>query len=166
MPLNSPNPAGPPSRSFLSRFSNPLSTNARNMFELSIEPDDPFKVYAPGEIIRGHVVLTVFKGFDITHLVVALHGCVKVYKHQLTGEAVARADSPPPGKGTRDFEYYGNGSASLFQDERLLCGLGFLKKTIYRFVFELPFPTKSLPSAISVCGHRKEEKLRLMFTTV
>ncbi|KAI9880007.1 MAG: ph-response sensor protein, partial [Watsoniomyces obsoletus] len=47
-----------------------------------------------------------------------------------------------------EFEYHGNGVASLFQEEQVLCGNGFLKKTVYKFAFELKFPAKSMPSTI------------------
>ncbi|KIV94564.1 hypothetical protein PV10_02319 [Exophiala mesophila] len=147
--LTNPNPPVPRSRSILSYFSNPLSKHARNMFELVIEPEDPFRVYAPGQTVKGHIALTVTKGFDITHLVVALHGYAKVYKHQVTtGEPPPTAELLMTGKGPRSFEYHGNGLASLFQNEQVLCGNGFLKKQVYRFAFEVPFPTKGLPSTI------------------
>jgi arrestin-related trafficking adapter 9 len=127
------------------------------MFELAIEPDDPFKVYTAGEVVKGHLVLTVTKGFDITHLVVSLHGYAKVFKHQVTGgDGMLPSDYVVNGKGSRGFEYHGNGLASLFQEEQVLCGSGFLKKQVYKFAFELQFPAKSMPSTIdfergSVC---------------
>lgn len=149
--LANPNPPVPRSRSILSYFSNPLSKHARNMFDLVIEPEDPFRVYAPGQTVKGHIALTVTKGFDITHLVIALHGYAKVYKHQVsTGEPPPTAELLMTGKGPRSFEYHGNGLASLFQNEQVLCGNGFLKKQVYRFAFEVPFPTKGLPSTIDV----------------
>lgn len=46
--------------------------------------------------------------------------------------------------------YFGNGHASLFQDEVTLCGEGRLEAGIYEFNFELDFPTKGLPSSIDV----------------
>ena len=58
------------------------------------------------------------------------------------------ADCLVNGKGSRGFEYHGNGVASLFQAEQVLCGSGFLKKTVYKFAFELQFPSKSMPSTI------------------
>ncbi|ETN38392.1 uncharacterized protein HMPREF1541_06427 [Cyphellophora europaea CBS 101466] len=153
MPLDTlftnPSPDVPRSKSILSRFSNPLSKHARNMFDLAIEPLDPFKVYTAGETVKGHLVLTVTKGFDITHLVVALHGYAKVFKHQVTtGEGLGSSDCVVNGKGTRGFEYHGNGLASLFQEEQILCGSGFLKKQVYKFAFELQFPSKSMPSTL------------------
>lgn len=147
--LQNPNPALPRARSILSRLSNPLSKHARNMFEVTIEPEDPFKIYSPGESVKGHIVLTVTKGFDITHLVVALQGFARVYKHQVTpGDGLPDADALVHGKGSRDFEYHGNGLATLFQEEQILCGSGFLKKAVYKFAFQLQFPAKSMPSTI------------------
>jgi arrestin-related trafficking adapter 9 len=120
------------------------------MFELAVEPEDPFRVYSAGETVKGHLVLTVTKGFDITHLVVTLHGYAKVFKHQVTnGEGFSNSDFVVNGKGSRGFEYYGSGLASLFQEEQILCGSGFLKKQVYKFAFELPFPAKSMPSTLS-----------------
>lgn len=140
----------PRSKSILSRFSNPLSKHARTMFEVGIEVEDPFRVYSSGETVKGHIVLTVTKGFDITHLVVSLHGFAKVFKHQAnSNEGLSTSDFVVNGKGSRGFEYYGNGLASLFQEEQILCGSGFLKKQVYKFAFELSFPTKSMPSTLS-----------------
>ncbi|KIX00324.1 uncharacterized protein Z518_10463 [Rhinocladiella mackenziei CBS 650.93] len=147
--LTNPHPAVPRSRSLLACFSNPLGKHARNMFDLAIEPDDPFRVYSPGQTVKGHVILTVSKGFDITHLVIALHGYAKVYKHQVApGEGLPAPEGLMNGKGTKGFQYHGNGLASLFQNEQILCGNGFLKKHVYKFAFEVPFPAKSLPSTI------------------
>lgn len=124
------------------------------MFEIAIEPEDPFRVYSPGQTVKGHIILTVLKGFDITHLVVALHGYAKVYKHQVApGEGVPAPEGLMTGKGPRGVQYYGNGLTSLFQQEQILCGNGFLKKHVYKFAFEIPFPAKSLPSAIDVGCH-------------
>ncbi|KEF52624.1 uncharacterized protein A1O9_11467 [Exophiala aquamarina CBS 119918] len=147
--LTNPNKPVPRSRSILSYFSNPLANHARNMFDLVIEPEDPFRVYSPGQTVKGHITLTVTKGFDITHLIIALHGYAKVYKHQVTAnDAVPSAELLMTGRGPRNFEYHGNGLASLFQNEQVLCGNGFLKKQVYKFAFEVAFPNKSLPSTI------------------
>jgi len=150
--FSNPLPAIPPSRSLLSRFASPLAKRNRNITEFCVEPDHPWKSYGPGDIVRGHIVLTAAKGFDITHLVVCLHGFAKVYKNQ-----VYPSDGPLFNEnldlrgGSQDVEYRGNGLVSLFQDEAVLCRDGFLKKGIYKFGFELVFPTKNLPSSIYVC---------------
>lgn len=151
--LTNPNPAVPRSRNILTLFSQSLGKHARNMLELAIEPEDPFRVYSPGQTVKGHVILTVIKGFDITHLVVALHGYAKVYKHQISpGEGRPAPEGLMTGKGPRGFLYHGSGLATLFQNEQVLCGNGFLKKHVYKFAFEVPFPARSLPSTIDVCG--------------
>jgi len=51
---------------------------------------------------------------------------------------------------TRKSQYFGNGYASLFQDEVTLCGEGRLDAGIYEFNFELEFPDKGLPTSIDV----------------
>lgn len=155
MPLETlftnPEPPVSRSRSILSFFSNPLGKHTRNIFELTIEPEDPFRIYSPGQTVKGHVSLSVTKGFDITHLVVSLHGYAKVYKHQIPpGEGVSAPEGLISGQGSRGVQYYGNGLLSLFQQEQILCGNGFLKKQMYKFAFEIPFPAKSLPSTIDV----------------
>lgn len=155
MPLDSlltnPNPQVERSRSILSLFSNPLSKRTAKFFDLEIEPEHPHKTFRPGDVVKGTVALSVFKGFDITHLTILLHGYARVFKHQCSPrEAKTTPEQLINGKGSRGFEYYGNGLASLFQDERTLCGSGFLKKQVYKFEFELQFPPHSLPSTIEV----------------
>lgn len=149
--LVNPNPVVPRSRSILSYFPHGLGKNSRNPFDLTVEPEDPFRIYSPGQAVRGHVILTVAKGFDITHLVIALHGYAKVYKHQVApGEKLPVPEGLVTGKGPRGFQYHGDGLATLLQSEQILCGSGFLKKQVYKFAFELPFPKQSLPSTIDV----------------
>jgi arrestin-related trafficking adapter 9 len=149
--LTNPNPDVPKPRSILSFFSNPLGKHARNMFDLAVELEDPFRTYTPGQTVKGHITLTVLKGFDITHLVVALHGYAKVFKHQIPpGDGVPAPEGLANGQGSRGVQYQGNGLASLFQQEQILCGNGFLKKHVYKFAFEVSFPPRALPSAIDV----------------
>lgn len=155
MPLETlfshPNPTVSRSRSLLNRLKNPIGKHSRNGCELEIELENPWKTYFPGEIVKGHVVVTAVKGFDITHLVVALHGYIKVYKNLVVpGDGIPEHDLLVEGKGDSGFEYHGRGLASLFQDEIVLCGAGFLKRQIYKFGFELEFPRRSLPSSIEV----------------
>lgn len=156
MPLESllvkPNPAVTRSKSILARLSSPLTKRSAKIFDFEIEPEHPHKTYRPGDIVRGSIALSVFKGFDITHLAITLQGYARVFKHQCTpGEAKSTPETLINGKGSHDFEYLGNGLASLFQDEQILCGSGFLKKQVYKFGFELQFPQYSLPSTLEVC---------------
>ena len=155
MPLETlfskPLPAITPSRSIFSRLTGPLAKRSRNIAEFIIQPDHPYKVYGPGDLVKGQVVLNAAKGFEVTHVVIFLHGYAKVYKNSVVpGEAVVANGIPDVRGGNHGVEYRGNGLVSLFQDEVALCGNGFLKKGIYKFGFELQFPTKSLPSSIDV----------------
>ena len=154
MPLetlfSNPLPSVPRSRSIISRFTSPLSSRTRNV-DIDIEPEQPWKTYFPGEIVKGQVVLTVLKGFDITHLVTCLHGRARVYRtHIVPGEAAPVNEVSDIGKGPRGVEFHGHGLVTLFQDEIVLCRGGFLKKGVYKFGFELEFPGRGLPSSIEV----------------
>ena len=158
MPLDTlfsnPLPAIPPPRSIISRITGPLAKRNRNIADFSIVPEHQFKTYGPGDLVKGNVLLTVAKGFDVTHLVTCLHGYAKVYKHQIVpGEGVVADGILDIRGGNQGVEYRGNGVMSLFQDEIALCGDGFLKKGIYKFGFELEFPAKSLPSSIDVSAN-------------
>ena len=144
-------PTVPRSRAILSRFATPLAKRNKNI-EIAVELQDPWKSYCPGELVKGDVVVTVTKGFDVTHLVVCLRGYAKVYANQVTpGEGTRTTDLEESGRGSQGVEHHGNGFISLFQDEVPLCGSGFLKKQIYKFGFELVFPDEGLPSSIDVC---------------
>jgi hypothetical protein len=98
-------------------------------------------------------VLTVVKPVRITHLTVALHGFVGVYKN-----ATALGEVPPvelaivQTQTSTKARYLGNGYASLFHDEITLCGEGRLEPGVYEFEFNLEFPEKDLPTSINVCA--------------
>lgn len=144
-------PAPAKHRSILSKFTNRFSNRNRNISEYYIQPDDPWRKYSPGEIVKGAVVLTVVKPVRITHLVVCLHGFAKVFKNPVApGDNAEDSGFLGPGRGRRNGEYLGNGFASLFEDEVVLCGDGRLKEGIYKFRFELCFPPYNLPSSINV----------------
>ena len=158
MPLESlfsnPLPTIPPPRSIISRITSPLAKRTRNIVDFSIEPEHQFKKYGPGDLVKGNVLLTVAKGFDLTHLVTCLHGYAKVYKNRVVpGEGTVADGVLDIRGGNQAVEYRGNGVVSLFQDEIALCGNGFLKKGIYKFGFELEFPARSLPSSIDVSAN-------------
>ena len=155
MPLDTlfsnPNPEVPRPRSLLSRFKGSKAKLSRYFSEFDVRLQDPYKHYRPGEIIKGHVILVPAKGLDITHLVIALHGYAKIYRTMVVpGEGAPEPDLLVNGKGKSGFAYHGKGLATLFQDEAVLCGSGFLKRSVYEFGFELEFPTKGLPSSIDV----------------
>ena len=146
-------PASPSgNRSLISRFTDRFGKGNRNISDFHVEPDDPWRTYSPGDVVNGSVVLTIVKPTRITHLVVCLHGYVKVFKNAVApGESPGDSGYLGPGRGRRGGEYLGNGFASLFEDEVVLCGDGRLKEGVYKFRFELCFPPCSLPSSILVC---------------
>ncbi|KID77151.1 pH-response regulator protein palF/prr-3 [Metarhizium brunneum] len=143
-----------PRPSLLSRLSLPLQlplplrSRNRNVVDFHIRCDEPHRTYAAGDSVRGAVVLVVVKPLRITHLVVSLHGFVRVLKDPTS---VAKAQSvttlPPPGSSRRP-QYQGNGLISLFQDEQVLSGEGRIEPGKYEFGFDLIFPDKGLPSSI------------------
>ncbi|THC88705.1 hypothetical protein EYZ11_011851 [Aspergillus tanneri] len=51
-----------------------------NLADLNIQPLEPYRQYYPGDIVKGLVVLTVVKPVRITHLTVALHSFVRIFK--------------------------------------------------------------------------------------
>jgi hypothetical protein len=135
--------------SLFSRLTSPLKKHARNLIDFQIEPDEPYRQYSPGDVVKGAVVLAVVKPVRVTHLTVCLHGTVRVFKHP-NGANEPMSDTGPVASSRRT-QYFGNGHASLFQDEQTLCGEGRLEPAEYRFNFELEFPSKGLPSSIDVC---------------
>jgi hypothetical protein len=137
----------------LSRIKSPLQSKARNFTDFYIQPDDPHRQYSPGDIISGSVILKVVKPLRITHLVISLHGFAQVFKNPNSpGDSyknyATTVGSGKASKGTKGGSYFGNGFASLFEDEAVLCGEGRLGEGVYHFNFELEFPAKGLPSSI------------------
>jgi hypothetical protein len=141
-------------RRLLSRFASPLfSQKGRSIADFHIKAHDPHKQYSPGESVKGCVVVKVVKPVRVTHVSVCLHGFAQVYRtpgataDQLRGNTnrIGRAQ----GRGKKSGEYFGNGFASLFEDESVLCGDGRLDEGVYRFDFEVQFPDDmDLPSSI------------------
>ncbi|KAI1078298.1 hypothetical protein F5B20DRAFT_582524 [Whalleya microplaca] len=148
-PASSPPDDPPPKTSFFSRLASPLRSRTRNLADFHIRLQEPHRQYSAGDHVKGHVVLSVVKPFRITHLTVALHGYVRVYKHAGAGAQLAPVNPALIShEASKNFRYHGNGHASLFQDEQVLCGEGRLKPTRFEFEFELVFPPKGLPSSI------------------
>lgn len=159
-----PAPTSPRSRnrSLFSKFTAPFNSRNRNISEFYVQPDDPWKTYSPGDVVKGSVVLTVVKPLRITHLVICLHGYVKVFKNPVaSGDGAEDSGFLGPGRGRRGGEYLGDGFASLFEDEVVLCGDGRLKEGIYKFNFELAFPQDNLPTSINV-----RERFHVPYTNV
>jgi len=139
------------SRSFFSRFSLPLRSRARNVADFHIRPAEPHRKYAAGDHVQGAVILTVVKPVRITHLTVALHGYVRVYRSpngSANEPSINPAEIPSAiGRAVRT-KFGGHGYASLFQDEQVLSSDGRLEAGRYEFNFDLLFPSKALPSSI------------------
>lgn len=137
--------------SLLSRIKSPFGAKPRNIGEYYIQPDDPHRQYGPGDVIKGSIILKVLKPLRVTHITVCLHGFVQVYKSANNPGENYRAytGSSTPGRTSRT-GYFGNGFASLFQDEIALCGEGRLGEGTYQFGYELVFPKDRLPSDIEV----------------
>ncbi|KAL9589953.1 MAG: hypothetical protein Q9203_001234 [Teloschistes exilis] len=137
--------------SMLSHFRVPtVSKTPRNVSEYAIELKEPYKTFAPGDRIRGHVILNVERPVRITHLTICLHGVVKVFKNgRISVESNLRWRSYlATGQGKWGEAYFGNGLAALFKDEIILAGDGCLTASSYRFEFDLELPTHGLPSSI------------------
>ncbi|ATY58797.1 pH response [Cordyceps militaris] len=163
-PSSSAKPAAPPSinsstsntstsrtSALLSRLNLPsftIRSRNRNVVDFHIRPDEPHRTYSAGDAVRGHVNIAVVKPIRITHLVVALHGYIHVFK-DASAKAKASGSPVPPRGGISELpQYHGNGLASLFQDEQVLAGEGRLEAGRYEFGFELIFPDIGLPSSI------------------
>jgi hypothetical protein len=155
-------PVAATGRSLLSRLTSPLRSRTRNLADFHIQPFEPHRQYSPGDTVKGLVVLTVVKPIRITHLTVALHGIVRVHKDQKAKESATHDSALMTATNSTTTQYFGNGQASLFQDEIILCGEGRLEVGVYEFEFNLEFPAKGLPSSIDVSSHIDiKKKLRI-----
>ncbi|KAL6716484.1 ph-response sensor protein [Lecanora helva] len=137
--------------SFLAKCTAPFVAKQRSQVEQEIRLDEPFRQYAPGDSVKGAIHLTIAKATRITHLVIRLHGFVKVFNRaKLPGEEITYDEnllSSNNGKGRRGTEYFGNGYARLFEDEEVLCGEGRVLGR-YEFRFDMVLPPKNMPSSI------------------
>ena len=142
------------SRGLGSRFGSLFSSKSGHVNDPQIELQEPHRVYARGDVVKGKVILAVAKSLGITHLTVSLFGYVEVFKHHSRNKAGLRVNPVRVAseKGKRWVtEYYGDGFASLFEHEATLCGEGRLDPNSYHFQFEMPFPSdRELPTSIEV----------------
>ncbi|KAI9767579.1 MAG: ph-response sensor protein [Geoglossum simile] len=133
--------------SIFARLTSPLSSRTRTLSEFYVKPDEPHRQYHPGDSVKGSVNLTVLRLTRITHLVVRLHGFIRVSKNgNPPGEGVG--DSQGAGLNKRSVETLANGYMPIFDDEVVLCGEGKLDPGMYNFKFILEFPKQGLPSSI------------------
>ncbi|TLS29585.1 hypothetical protein PpBr36_01135 [Pyricularia pennisetigena] len=135
------------SRSLISRLFSRSKT--RHITDFHVRPVDPHRKYAKGDHVTGAVVLTVLRPIRITHLTVALHGFVKVFKSPNAAHEATINTAQVASGVTNRTRYLGNGLASLFQDEQVLSADGKLEAGRYEFNFDLVFPSKvNLPTSI------------------
>ncbi|KAK4156945.1 hypothetical protein C8A00DRAFT_12146 [Chaetomidium leptoderma] len=139
------------SLSFFSRFTLPLRSRARYVVDFHIRPAEPHRKYAAGDQVQGAVVLTVVKPVRITHLVVSLHGYMRVYKGPslpANEPVIDPAEALATSSRSSRQKNLPNGCVRLFQDEQTLSGDGRLEPGRYEFNFNLLFPAGGLPSSI------------------
>lgn len=123
-----------------------------NGFSIELE-EKGLRTYGPGDVVSGTVVLDVARPLGVTHVTVSLTGFVDVFKnHRSRARAPSEAEHNKRSRGNRwTSEYYGDGFASLFEQEVVICGEGRLDPKTYHFQFEIAFPSQlSLPSSIEV----------------
>ncbi|KAI1171203.1 hypothetical protein F4777DRAFT_68163 [Nemania sp. FL0916] len=144
LPLDDP----PPKSSFFSRLAAPLRSRSRNLADFHVRLKEPHRQYSAGDHVQGFVILSVVKPIRVTHLTVALHGYVRAFKNASAAAQLATANPAIISHGGRSGRYHGNGHASLFQDEIVLCGEGRLQASRWEFEFDLQFPDLELPSSI------------------
>ncbi|KAL2257078.1 hypothetical protein VTK26DRAFT_691 [Humicola hyalothermophila] len=147
-PGEQPSPSGV---SFFSRFSLPLRSRARHITDFHIRPAEPHRKYGAGDHVQGAVILTVIKPVRITHLVVSLHGYMRVYKGPnvpADEPIVDPGEAPTTTSRSSRQKAIGNGYVRLFRDEQPLSGDGRLEPGRYEFNFNLLFPPDGLPSSV------------------
>ena len=135
-------------RRLISRLASPFTSKSRSIVDYTVDVDEPHKQYSPGDEVSGSVKLRVLRPTRITHLSVTLHGFVQVYKNPGSPGERNATGYLGSGRGKKSGEYFGNGFASLFEDECVLCGDGRLQEGVYHFKFNLLFPDQDLPSSI------------------
>lgn len=139
--------------SLIAKCTAPFAAKQRSHVEQEIKLDKPFRLYTPGDTIKGAIHVTFGKPLRITHLVIRLHGFIKVFNRaKLPGEELSYDESrltSANGGGRRGMEYFGNGYARLFDEEAVLCGEGRVLGE-YEFRFEMVLPSKNMPSSIDV----------------
>ena len=146
----------PVSRSILSRITAPLEAKATNITKFAITLNEPHRCYSPGDKVSGSVSFCVTKPVRITHLVIDLTACVKIFRKNVgSDKSLSRKELfHGVGRGVMEPEYFGDGFATIFQHESVLCGDATLPRQHYIYRFEIAFPSKSLPSSISVSEPR------------
>lgn len=141
-----------------SRFSNLFGSRTSHIKDFSIRLEEDgisqgIKQYGPGDTVKGKVILDVARPLGVTHVVVRLSGFVDVFKnHKQRVSQSSENGRMSKRRGRRwTSEYFGDGFASLFEDEIVVCGDGRLDPRPWHFEFSIRFPSQlDLPSSIKV----------------
>ncbi|MCJ1394363.1 ph-response sensor protein [Xylographa bjoerkii] len=138
-------------RSVLSRITAPLEAKATNITKFAITLNEPHRCYAPGDTVSGSVSFCATKTVLITHLVIDLTASVKIFRKNVGSEkSLSKKEIfHGVGRGIMEPEYFGDGFATIFQHESVLCGDTTLPRQHYVYRFDIVFPSRSLPSSIS-----------------
>lgn len=126
----------------LNRFRPPRSSR-KVITEFYIRLLEPHREYAPGDLVKGSVILTTEKDLKVTHLVVNLVGRVDLYglaTYNLSGKKKTINYTGPT-----EFE----GGVILCRDQQVLCGEGRLDAGVYEFGFVMEITGKGLPSSLN-----------------
>ncbi|KAI1436722.1 hypothetical protein GGR50DRAFT_186535 [Xylaria sp. CBS 124048] len=143
-----PSDKSPSKPSLFSRLTAPLRPRTRHLPDFHVRLKEPHRQYSAGDHVQGHVILSVVKPIRVTHLTVALHGYVRAFKNASAAAQPPTVNPAVISSEDRHGRYLGNGHASLFQDEVVLCGEGRLTASRWEFEFDLQFPDLELPSSI------------------
>lgn len=148
----SPSRGQPPRAPLISRIAAPFSPRPRHISDLNIDIADPHRVYAPADIVRGSVTFATHKLIKLTHVVIQLHGFVKIYKNATPpGEGLpSEASANSPFSSLRAGHARVIGHAKILEEERVLCGQGTLGPGRYQVPFSIQFPATKLPSSLDV----------------
>ncbi|MCJ1478045.1 ph-response sensor protein [Lambiella insularis] len=138
-------------RSLFSRLTAPLEAKATNISDFAISLDEPHRCCGPGDIVQGKLSFTALKTVHITHLVLCLHGFVKIFKNNLgSGKSLSKKNTfPGTGRGKRGPEYFGDGFATVFENESMICGERSFSRGRYSYGFAIAFPARPLPSSVA-----------------
>ncbi|KAK5990849.1 pH-response regulator protein palF/RIM8 [Cladobotryum mycophilum] len=144
-----------PRSSFLSRLSLPLNlplrSRTRHLTDFHVRCDEPHKKYVAGDSVRGAVVLVVVKALRLTHLVVTLHGFVRVLKDSAAVTKVQGTTTLPPAVAPRALNTMAMASRASFKMRWSYKGLpssiDFERGTIsYMVTATLTKPTSIAPT--------------------
>lgn len=129
-------------------MTSPFAPKPRSFSDFNITTtEDPRPRYMPGDKLKGAVNLKIIKPTKLTHITVAFHGFVKVYRNPTApGEG-----NPMEAALLKGSAAYGSGSALIFEQEKIVCGEGRLNVGRYCFGYEFRFPSSPLPSSLDVC---------------